>query len=114
MSSRASATRYARALLDVVIKEANPEQVDQQLADLATLFTGNPELQKALTHPAVPVASKRGVIDALATRLSLASPAAKLLLMLADRDRLAMIPELSEVYSERLREHRRGLTAEIT
>ena len=114
MSSRASATRYARALLDVVIKEASPEQVGQQLTDLASLFAGSPELQKALTNPAVPVSAKRGVIEALSARLSMAPPLAKLLLMLADRDRLALIPELSAVYGERLREHQRVLTAEIT
>ena len=35
MSTRASAARYARALLDVVIKEGNPEQVEQELSALA-------------------------------------------------------------------------------
>ena len=58
MSTRASAARYARALLDVVIKEGNPEQVEQELATFAGLFAGNSELQKALTNPGVPVAGQ--------------------------------------------------------
>jgi F-type H+-transporting ATPase subunit delta len=114
MSSRASATRYARALLDVVIKEAEPAQVGQQLATLASLFNENTDLQKALTNPAVPVTAKRGIVQELATRLEMAPPAAKLLLMLADRDRLALIPALHEVYAARLREHQQVITAEIT
>jgi F-type H+-transporting ATPase subunit delta len=114
MSSRASATRYARALLDVVIKEAEPAQVGQQLATLASLFNENTDLQKALTNPAVPVTAKRGIVQELAKRLEMAPPAAKLLLMLADRDRLALIPALNEVYAARLREHQQVITAEIT
>src|SRR5687767_8488463 len=114
MSSRASATRYARALLDVVIKEADPDQVGQQLASLAALFDENTDLQKALTNPAVPVSAKRGIVQELATRLKMAPPPTKLLLMLADRDRLALIPSLHDVYAERLREHKQVITAEIT
>jgi F-type H+-transporting ATPase subunit delta len=114
MSTRASAGRYARALLDVVIKEGNPEQVDQELATLSRLFTGNAELQKALANPAVPVAAKRKVIESLVARTTPAPALGKLLLMLADRDRLGLVPELAEVYRERLMEHRQVITAELT
>jgi F-type H+-transporting ATPase subunit delta len=114
MSTRASATRYARALLDVALQESDPEQVEQQLTSLAQIFASSPDLQKALTHPAVPVTAKRGVVDELGARLALAPPAGKLLRLLADRDRLALIPDLAAVYRERLQEHRRVITAEIT
>lgn len=114
MSTRASAGRYARALLDVVIKEGNPEQVDQELATLAGLFAGNTELQKALANPAVPVAAKRKVIESLVARMTPTPALGKLLLMLADRDRLGLVPELAEVYRERLMEHRQVINAELT
>lgn len=114
MSTRASAGRYARALLDVVIKEGNPEQVDQELAAVARLFTGNAELQKALANPAVPVAAKRRVIESVVARTTPAAPLGKLLLLLADRDRLGLIPELAEVYRERLMEHQQVINAELT
>ena len=114
MSTRASAARYARALLDVVIKDANPEQVEQQLTALGTLFATTADLQKALTHPAIPVHAKRGVIEGLSARMALAPPLAKLLLMLADRERLALIPEVADVYRERLRAHRGVIQAELT
>jgi F-type H+-transporting ATPase subunit delta len=114
MSTRASAGRYARALLDVVIKEGNPEQVDQELATLARLFAGNAELQKALANPAVPVAAKRKVIESLVARSTPTPALGKLLLMLADRDRLGLIPELAAVYRERLMEHHQVVNAELT
>lgn len=114
MSTRASAARYARALLDVAVKEANPEQIEQHLEALAALFSKTPDLQRALTHPAVPVSAKRGVVETLAGRLEWAPPLRKLLLLLADRDRLMLIPEVAQVYHERLMEHRKAITAELT
>jgi F-type H+-transporting ATPase subunit delta len=114
MSTRTSAGRYARALLDVVIREGNPEQVDQELAALATVFSGNAELQKALANPAVPMAAKRAVVDSLVAKTKPAPALGKLLRMLADRDRLALVPELAEVYRERLMEHRQVISAEVT
>ena len=82
MSTRASAGRYARALLDVVIKEGNPEQVEKELATLAGLFAGDSELQKALANPAVPVAAKRKVVESVVARTKPSPPLGKLLLML--------------------------------
>ena len=114
MSTRASAGRYARALLDVVIKEDNPEQVETELAALAGLFAGNGELQKALANPAVPVAAKRKVVEDILSRMQPTPALGKLLLMLADRDRLSLIPELADVYRERLMEHRQVISAEVT
>ena len=106
MSTRASAARYARALLDVVIKEGNPEQVEQELSALADLLVQYPNLEKALTNPAVPVSGKRGIVTELTARLTLSSPLAKLLLMLADRDRLVIVPDLVAVYRDRLMDYR--------
>src|SRR5688572_10670074 len=114
MNTRASAARYARALLDVVIKEADPEKVEQELLSVAALLHQNPELQKALTDPAVPVSGKRGIVGVLNSRLQLSPPLGKLMLMLADRDRLVLVPDLAAVYSERLMEHRQIVRAEIT
>jgi len=114
MSTRASAARYARALLDVTIKESQPEQAEQDLTAFLDLLARHPELQRALTHPTVAVAAKRAVVQQLVDRLTPSAPTGKLLLMLADRDRLALLPELLDVYRERLTEHRQIVRAEVT
>lgn len=115
MNTRASAARYARALLDVIINEkADPEQVEQELIAFATLLDQNPELQKALTNPAVPVSAKRGIVESLASRLKPSPPVGKLWLMLADRDRLTLVPDLVAIYGERLMDHRQIVRAEVT
>jgi F-type H+-transporting ATPase subunit delta len=114
MSMRSSSARYARALLDVAIAEANPEQAEQELAAFVDLLQSHTELQKALTNPAVPVSGKRAVLQQILDRLQPSSPVRKLLLMLAEGDRLALLPDLLDVYRERLREHLKVVTAEVT
>lgn len=114
MPSRASAARYARALFDVALKESDPVQIERDLASFAGLMSSNAELHGALTNPAVPATAKHQITDAIGTRLNLASPVHKLLLLLADRDRLAMVADVVDVYRERLMEHQQVVRAEIT
>ena len=114
MSARESAAKYARALLDVAIQESDPVQIERGLAAFADLVAGNAELRDTLTHPAVPATTKRRVVSELAGRLQLALPLNKLLQMLADRDRLLLLPDLLDVYRERLLEHQQVVRAEVT
>lgn len=112
--SQSSATRYARALFDVALKESDPVQIERDLASFSELMSSNAELHGALTNPAVPVPAKRQIVDALATRLAAAPPVHKLLLLLADRDRLGVVSDLLAIYRERLMEHQHVVRAEIT
>jgi F-type H+-transporting ATPase subunit delta len=115
VTSRAAAARYARALLEVVLHErGNPEQVEQELASIAGLIATHPELQRVLTNPAIPVAGKRGVMHELTKRVTLSPPLAKLLVLLADRDRLGLLPDLLDVYRERLMDYLQVVRAEVT
>lgn len=114
MSTRAAVTRYARALLDAVAATGNPEQVDQDLAAFARLIAGTPELQKVFSNPAVPVAAKRGIVEQLLVKSPVCAPVTKLLLLLAERDRLSVVPALADAYRHQLREYRRMVLAEFT
>lgn len=113
MTAHASAHRYAKALLDVVVKEADPVKAEQGLAAFAALFDQSPELKKVLTSPAVPAPGKRGVVEQLVARLTPIAPVGKLLLLLADRDRLELVPELLAAYRERLMEHQGVVRADV-
>jgi F-type H+-transporting ATPase subunit delta len=115
MTTRASATRYARALFDVALKESSLEQVDQDLASFVDLAQQHPDVQRVLISPAVPVARKRALVETLSSRLALSSPIVrKILLLIADRDRLALLPDLLAVFRQRLREHQHIVEAEVT
>jgi F-type H+-transporting ATPase subunit delta len=114
MSTRASAARYAHALFDVAIKESSPEQAEQELTAFADLVRGHAELQRVLLNPAVPAANKRAAVGQILDRLQPSSPVRKLLLLLADRDRFELLPDLVAVYHERVMEHLKVIDAEVT
>lgn len=115
MTSRAAANRYARALFDVALAERmDVQRVERELADFAQLVAGNETLHRVLTNPAVPAPRKRAVIEQLLAHApGMTGPVAKLLLMLAERDRLILLPELVEGYRNRLMNHMQVIRAEV-
>ena len=115
MTSRAAARRYARALFDVSRAERlDLERVSGELSGAAALLTGNEALHRVLVNPAIPAARKRGVIEQLLALSPVTPVLAKLLLLLAERDRLGLVPELVEAYRARLMEHQQIVRAEVT
>ena len=114
MTTRTSATRYARALLDVLLKESAAEQGGQDLATVASLLEQFPELQRAFTNPAIPAGRRQALVQELLPKLSLSVPVGKLLLLLAERGRLTLLPDLTAVYQERLEELQNIVRAEVT
>ncbi len=115
MTNRTAATRYARALLDVgVAEKADLDQVERDLAGIVDLFTQHKELAQALLNPVVPVQRKRAAMDALTAKGKLVPIVAKLLGLLAERDRLVLLPDLLSAYRDRLLQHRNVVRAEIT
>ena len=114
MTTRTSATRYARALLDVLLKESAAERGGQDLAKVASLLEQFPELQRAFDNPTIPAVRKRALVQELLPKLSLSAPVGKLLLLLAERGRLTLLPDLTTVYQERLEELQQITRAEVT
>ena len=114
MTNRTAAIRYARALLEVAVKEqANLDQIQDELSQFADLFTQHPTLAKVLLNPAVPVPRKRAAVTELTQRAKVSPILSKLLVLLADRDRLVLLPDLLASYGERLLDHQKVVRAEI-
>jgi F-type H+-transporting ATPase subunit delta len=101
-------------LFDVALQESMAERAEQDLSRFASLLTEHPTLQNVLTHPAIPAARKRALTTELTSRLQLATPVAKLLAMLAERDRMPVLPDLLDLYRERLLDHQQVIRAEVT
>jgi F-type H+-transporting ATPase subunit delta len=115
MTSRAAATRYARALFDVVLKEANVEKAQDELQQFADLVGRHGVLSQTLANPAVPAAKKHTIVKALINRTGgMTAAVAKLLLLLADRDRLVLLPEVATAYRQRLMDHQKIIRGEVT
>ena len=85
MTNKTAAIRYARALLDVALKEkANLEQIESELSQFVDLFKQYPPLAKVLLNPAVPVPRKRAAVGELLAQAKLSPIPSKLLALLAD------------------------------
>jgi F-type H+-transporting ATPase subunit delta len=115
MTNRTAAARYARALFDVALQErVDPDRVDEELASFVDLFTQYPQLERTLLNPVVPVARKRAAMVELTSRPGVSPIVAKLLVLLASRDRLVLLPELLASYRDRLLDYRKIVRAEVT
>ena len=115
MTSQGAAIRYARALFDVTRSEGKDlAQAERELSGFAELVTGNDTLQRVLTNPAIPASRKHAVVQQLIARAGALQPAVvKLLLMLAERDRLALVPDVARAFVNRLMDHQNVVRAEI-
>ena len=114
MSRRTSATRYARALLDVAIQESDPAKIERDLSSFVTMVEGNAELKRALLSPRVPPDRRRSLVTALLEKSGAERPLVKLLGMLADRSRLDLLHDLLDVYRERRLAHENIVKGTVT
>jgi F-type H+-transporting ATPase subunit delta len=114
MSMRASAARYARALLDITISESDPIAAEKDLAGFVDLVQRHPDLERILANPVISASMKRAVVQQVLDRSQPIAPVGKLLLLLASRGRLELVADVLAVYRERLMEHRQVIHAEVT
>lgn len=113
MSSRTSATRYAKALLDVTSNDADAAKLERDLTTFLDLLHTSSELRQALLTPSVPASGKRGIVTAVSERIGMAPTGVRMLQLLADRDRLGMMDDLVTVFRERLLDRRKIVRAEL-
>jgi F-type H+-transporting ATPase subunit delta len=114
MTRRAAGIRYARALFDVAGQEGDVQQAGQDLAGFAEFVSNQDALQKIFSNPAIPAPKKKAAVEQLIAHAGSMSPIVrKLLLLLAERDRLALLPEIAVAYQNRLNEQAKVVRAEI-
>lgn len=115
MTTRTAATRYARALLDVAIKES--VDLDVVAADLdafLALLEREPALKRVFMNPAIPAPRKKAAVAEIVKLAKPCTVVGKLLVLLAEGDRLVLLPDLSGAYHEMLLERQNVVRAEIT
>ena len=111
--SRALARRYARALLEVVLENKGDAQaLRQELHQAADLLLGHPELARILQDPAVAVARKRKILEALWRKAHPGALLERLVDLLVGADRVELLPGIAEAYGELWNEHRGVVAAE--
>lgn len=115
MTPRAAAARYAKALFDVTLNEGDVQRVQDELQRFVDVLRVHDALATVLTNPAIPVERKRALVNALARRVGMTSrPLTKLMLLLADHDRLRLVPHVAAAYRDRLMDHQKIVRGEVT
>ena len=114
MSLRTTANRYAKALFDVALQEnADLAKVEQDLIAAGELFKSNKDLRQVAIAANLPDAMRKSLIERVSEGLGAAAPVRKLLVMLADKRGLNLLPDLSAAFSERLLSHQNIVRAEV-
>ena len=115
MTYRAIARRYAGALYDVALKEGHLDRIGEELRALRDLAAGNKQLKTLFESALVAPKKKRAFVEDMVRAIDgLSGEVRRLLLLLADRDRLHLLDEITELYGERLMQHHKVVRAEVT
>ena len=115
MSLRSASRRYAAVLFEVVQeKKGDLVKVEGELQAFVTMVEGHSELQTVLAHPAISALKKRELVETILNAIpDVSNEVRRLLLMLAERDRLGSVRDVAAAFGERLMAHRKVMDAQI-
>ncbi|HBY62294.1 MAG TPA: ATP synthase F1 subunit delta [Solibacterales bacterium] len=115
--STALASRYARALVDIVLDPKNgvdPHAAAGQLIEFEETLRESHDLRTALESPAVAGSKKRGVVGRIAGQLGMPPLLKNFLYVVIDRRRIAQIGNIRQSYQTILDERMGVVRAEVT
>jgi F-type H+-transporting ATPase subunit delta len=92
------ATRYARALADVVAASGDYRKVLAELQDFESVYRESPELKEVFASPAVAFPQKMKVLDAVAQRLAESPVTLNFLRVLLRNYRMPLLEEAVQAY----------------
>ena len=99
----AIASRYARALVEVVIEQKiDPATAVQQVNDIVGAVAESPELLRVLESPAVGADQKRAVLDAIAGQSGTLRPIRNFFAILIDHGRIPMLAQIARQFETEL------------
>lgn len=116
MKGNVVARRYARALF-AIGSEAGPKEIQaygDQLKVLADILKNAPELVRLFSNPVFTNADKRAVMNKLLQEIKADPMVRNFCDLLADKERLSLIPDIQAVYAELLDEAQGVVRGEMT
>lgn len=112
----AVATRYAKALVDVVTAPdsgLDPQAVLGQLKDFEAMVASSADLKNVLLSPAVAASKKRAVIAQLSTPLGITEKLRNFLYVLVDHRRVSLLGSVAQAYETVLDERLGRVRADV-
>jgi F-type H+-transporting ATPase subunit delta len=91
------ARRYARALLELARESAALTDAGEELSAVAATFD-EPRLRAVVLNPAIAAGARRRVVSGVVDALDVSPQVGNLVRLLADRDRLTLLPKVAQSY----------------
>lgn len=99
MINNAIARRYAKALVQLGSENGMIERFGEELAAAEKLFATSKELTATFANPAFTVQQKKQIMGELVGKLSCSVLMGNFLLLLVDKNRVTLIPQIAGIYS---------------
>ena len=97
---KSASLQYANALADIAIAQGAAEPVLKQLNDFGASYADSDELRNFLSSPAVTRDAKHGVIEKIIARMGASRILRNFLFIIADRQRMHMLPEIIAAFPD--------------
>ena len=95
----AIASRYARALVDVVMaQKIDPAAAVQQVNSIVGAVQESADLRKVWEAPDIPAALKRNLLDAIGKQVGLSRTVRNFFAVLIDHQRIAMVEQIARQF----------------
>ena len=99
----AIASRYARALVEVVLEQkTDPDVARQQLNAIVNAVHESNKLRRVWESPAISAEQKRAVLDAIVQQIGAAKPIRNFVAILIDHRRIAMLEDVAKQFDSEL------------
>lgn len=114
MSQRLIARRYAKALLDLAVKEGDAAKVQQELQDLGAMVSASPDLDRLVTAPLIAPSKKTAAFIAILRQGGASDLLCRFFQVVTQAARLALFHEIVAAYGELLDERLGIVEAHVT
>jgi len=98
--NNAIARRYAKALVQLGSENRLIDRFSQELNVVEGLVAGNAELRAAFGNPAFTAEQKKQIMKELVARLGCSELVSNFLLLLVDKNRIAFLSQIVEIYGK--------------
>jgi F-type H+-transporting ATPase subunit delta len=96
--SMAIASRYARALADVLGPQSDFGSMSKELEEFAAVWRESGDLRQVLTSPTIPMEQKQGVLNTILKRLQTSVTAGNFLRVLQVNYRMSLLEEVLQAF----------------
>jgi len=115
MAATSVASRYARALADVVQEQKlDADGTGAELASLLAMLDSSPDLKKVWENPSIPAPQKRALLDAIAQRSGLTKQVRNFVAVMIDHRRITMLPQAAQEFRAEMNRRLGFVDADVT